>query len=183
MMHFMRSLYLNRLSQEGFEVRHLRKIPNLPDQDPVNNIQPTTGNQIDTANATIARQNLRAITKRFGVGTYSDQVYNPDNYKDIIGVPLPGDSIAYAINKTTAALDFSDFLLVVYRDNYATMYFPGEVDPPSMTSELLLTGEKPIRIEANGSYYDRGDLLVLGYWSSSEKIPTMLPLDYVPPGH
>ena len=182
MMHFMRSLYLNRLSQEGFEVRHLRKIPNLPDQDPVNNIQPTTGNQIDTANATIAHQNLRAITKRFGVGTYSDQVYNPDNYKDIIGVPLPGDSIAYAINKTTAALDFSDFLLVVYRDNNATMYFPGEVDPPSMTSELLLTGEKPIRIEANGSFYDRGDLLVLGYWSSSEKIPTMLPLDYVPPG-
>ena len=171
MMHFMRSLYVNKLEGEGFEARHLRKVPNLPDQDALDLSQSRLPGGSDT-------------TKNgYLLGTFRDQVYNPDNYKDIIGLPLPGDSIAYAIDQTTAALEFADFLLVVYHDKDAATRFPLEIDQPSMTSQLLLTGGKPVQVEFNGSYFNRGDLLVLGYWSWAEKIPTMLPFDYVPAAH
>src|SRR5439155_26723433 len=112
---------------------------------------------------------------------YADQVLNPDNYRDVIGLPIPGDSIAYAISKTTAALDFNGFLLVVYRAKN-TPGEPGEI-PLTLVSQLLLVNGRPLEIEANGSYYDPADLMVSGDWSLPQTISTMLPFDYVPPGY
>jgi hypothetical protein len=105
---------------------------------------------------------------------------NPDNYKDILGMSLPGDSIAYAKNKYTATLDFNDFLLVVYRGKEAPLVYQQLYNETGMTSQLILTNGRPIEIEANGSYYDPTGLMSLGYWAWSEKIANMLPFDYTP---
>ena len=170
LMHFMRSVYLNRIDEEGFEVRRLRKVHNLPPSE--SDSSKSTGKDTsDTLQPAPKKENADFV----------DQVVNPDNYKDVIGLPVNGDSIAYGIDPTTAALDFSDFLLVVYRyKNEQTNPESGDL-PRSISSQLLLIGGRPVAVEANGSYFDPDDLLILGDWSPPRPIVAMLPFDYVLP--
>jgi hypothetical protein len=153
MMHFMRSVYRNTIMQEGFEVRSLKKVP-------------ATGVKIDS------------VSEDY----YLDQIAHQDNYRDVIGSPLTGDSIAYAVNNTTAGLYFTDFLFIIYRNKPApTEYrqkFPK--NSTSMMSQILLINQRPVEIEANGNYYNPTDLISTGYWAWSEKIAMMLPFDYKP---
>jgi hypothetical protein len=93
---------------------------------------------------------------------------------------LPGDSIAYAVNKVTAGMDFSDFLLIIYTKKLVPVEYKAQF-PKSATarmSELTLVNNNPIEIQANGSYYNPEDLMSLGFWAWSEKMATMLPYDY-----
>lgn len=153
LMHFMRSVYRNTLTQEGFEVRSLKKAPAM-------GIQLSKNGE-----------------------DYYDQISNPDNYKDMIGTALPGDSIAYAVNRTTAGLDFTNFLLVTYKNKMTPSDYTQQFPKSStvMMSQIILINRKPIEIQANGSFYNPADLLSAGYWAWSEKMARMLPFDYVPP--
>ncbi|MGZ3880654.1 MAG: carboxypeptidase-like regulatory domain-containing protein [Flavisolibacter sp.] len=174
LIHFMRSVYLNKIAEEGFEVRRLRKVLNLPlvaEGDSSGSKLPTT------------TKALVPTIENKEVNDYTDQVLNPDHYKEVIGMPVIGDSIAYAIDKTTAALDFRDFLLVMYRGKDAPGPYQMATGSSAMMSQLLLPNGRPVAVEANGSYYDAADLLILGYWSWVAKIPVMLPFDYSPPGN
>jgi hypothetical protein len=152
MMHFMRSVYRNTITQEGFEVRSLKKVP-------------------------AAEVKIDSIA-----ADYLEQIAHPDNYRDVIGSPLTGDSIAYALNNTTAGLYFTDFLFIIYRNKpVPTDYrqkFPK--NSTSMMSQIFLINQRPVEIEANGNYYSPTDLISTGYWAWSEKIAMMLPFDYKP---
>jgi hypothetical protein len=165
-MHFMRSVYRNEIEKQGFEIRPLKKVFSL------------------TAKAALFDSSAMDSTKKINdtnavrTGSYNDiedQILNPDNYKDVIGVPLTGDSIAYAIDRTTAGLYFENFLLVLYKGPTGTEQYR-EVD---MSSQLVLVNKRPLEIESDGSFYDYRDLMILGYWTSSEKIRWLLPYDYI----
>lgn len=165
LMHFMRSVYRNRIAEEGFDVRRLKKVRSIDSYHP---------NKSDSTNGTrdtISDEN----------DDYQDQILNENDYRDIIGASLPGDSIAYAISTTTAGFDFTNFLLVTYREKETPVEYQQQISGTGMTSELILINKRPVEIESNGSYFDTGDLLVLGYWTWSEKIANMLPFDYNPP--
>ena len=106
------------------------------------------------------------------------------DYFDVVAkTPVSGDSIAYAINPTTAGLAFDDYLLVVYLKKEAppeyTRMYPK--NGTAMASQITLTDSYEIAVQANGSYYNPMDLLNLGYWAWSEKTATVLPYDYQPP--
>lgn len=165
-MHFMRSVYRNRLEEEGFDVRSLRKVKTLP-----STTIPGYSNLAKPTDSTYKSPSGSTVTD------IEDQIINPDNYRDIIGPSLPGDSIAYAIDKTTAGLYFDNFLLVNFRRTEESERY----NEAGLTSQLLLINKRPLEIEADGSFYDFRDLMVLGYWTWSEKIARTLPLDYVPP--
>jgi hypothetical protein len=49
-----------------------------------------------------------------------------------------------------------------------------------MSSQIVLINGRPIEILANGSYYDPADLMSTGWWSWSEKMADLLPIDYKP---
>lgn len=165
LMHFMRSVYRNQIQEEGFEVRPLKKIRSIISK----NTQTDSSDLhfIKITDSTTSRDD-----------DLQDQIMNPDNYKDVIGTSLPGDSIAYAIDSTIAGLDFKNFLLIVYR---RTSSENEQYDAVGMTSQLALINKKPLQIEADGSFYDYRDLMILGYWTWSEKIYRLLPFDYSPP--
>jgi hypothetical protein len=106
------------------------------------------------------------------------------DYIDVVQkIPLIGDSIAYAIDSTTAGLDFKNYLLITYKKKFVPKEYLQQVPKASgpMTSQITLINNKPIEIQANGSYFNPVDLLGLGYWTWSEKIATLLPFDFVPP--
>lgn len=171
MMHFMRSVYRNQIAEEGFDVRALQKVRNITYQT----------NQTDSNDSHLIKTKDSNMSTSDSVDDYNDQILNADNYKDVIGTTLIGDSIAYAIDKTTAGLAFNNFLLVIYKGQETSIEYQQQNGGTGMTSQLILINRRPIEIEANGSYYDPRDLLVLGYWTWSEKIANMLPFDYNPP--
>ncbi|HUC83197.1 MAG TPA: carboxypeptidase-like regulatory domain-containing protein [Flavisolibacter sp.] len=175
MLQFMRAVYRNRIIEEGFEVRQLKKVPNTE------------------------KQRVRAVYKpkmsRDGLGRlvlpahndstdYYNEVIRQDDYMSIVGQTiLSGDSIAYAIDSVVAGMYFADYLLVTYKHKTVPVEYK-EIFPRSsnaMTSEINLINNRPVEIFSNGSYFNPEDLLNSGYWGWWEKIGTMLPFDYSPP--
>lgn len=59
--------------------------------------------------------------------------------------------------------------------------FIGESRKPMFQSSLLLlTLGKPLLIDANGNWSPPDNIQSSGYWGWSDKVGTMLPLDYEP---
>jgi hypothetical protein len=177
-MHFMRSIYRNKVNEEGFEIRNLQKIPNY-EKHRVKQAYSGNMHTITTANGTNVITHINKDTAE-----YFDQILRQDDYRDIIGKTiLTGDSVAYAIDSTTAGFQFKDYLLVIYKNKYAAVEYRQQLprNGSAMVSQIVLVTEKHIEIEANGSYYDPTNLLSTGYWAWSEKIASLLPFDYKPP--
>lgn len=175
LMHFMRSVYRNKVVEEGFEVRRLKKVPNLEKQR-VRQVYSTNKKVTYDANGKRIVSTINQDT-----ANYYAKVLRQNDDQDVISRDvIPGDSIAYGISSTVAVLDFPDYILVIYKHKLAERAFL-ERYPESSTavmSQLTLINGQPVEVYANGSYYSPSDLLTLGYWSWSEKIATMLPLDY-----
>ncbi|HEU4470258.1 MAG TPA: carboxypeptidase-like regulatory domain-containing protein [Flavisolibacter sp.] len=174
LMHFMRTIYRNTLAAEGFEVRRLKKVDNEEKQ----RVKAAYAKNIK-AQFMEGKQVMASVNK--DTADYYDKILRQRDQNDIIGKDiLPGDSIAYAEDSTTVGLDFPDYVLVIYKHaatprEYRTLY------PESSTaqmSQLNLLNFRPVFVEASGSYYSPTDLIILGYWSWSEKMATMLPFDY-----
>jgi hypothetical protein len=170
MMHFMRSVYRNQIEEEGFNVRPLKKVRSIPSY------------QTELADSDIKTKDSTQTVISNNMDDYRDQILNEDNYRDVIGITLSGDSIAYIINETTIGLDFNNFLLITYKEKETPIEYQQQMNGTSMTSQLILINKRPIEIESNGSYYDTEDLMVLGYWTWAQKIANILPFDYNPPG-
>lgn len=178
MLHFMRSVFRNTIVQEGFEVRALIKIPNNEKQR-VKQAYQLNLKKTKTADGTLVVTEINKDSS-----DYYEKVMRQEDYTDVIGkTTLTGDSIAYAVNNTTAGLDFKNYLLVIYKKKFAPVEYRQQFPKNStaMQSQIVLINERPVEIEANGSYYNPSDLMSLGYWSWSEKIAAMLPFDYKQP--
>lgn len=147
MMHFMRSLYRNKLVEDGFELRK------------------------------IIRKKDKSTRIQFGGEN------NMSDMDILVNEPLNGDSIAFALDSTTAAIKFTDYLQVVYpAKKMSDMYRQqnrGVGINQSMTAELYMPDPKvSVAVLVNGSYFYGKDLLALAYWAWSEKLSNLLPLDY-----
>jgi len=175
-MHFMRALFRNKLKEEGFVVRKLVKIPNSEKLRVKAVMQARM-------RAGIGLQKLPKDTTEY----YSRVLRMPDSVDQLRDPPLPGDSIAYALNKTTAALAFDDYLDIIYtkkKESMAYLDWIGEHRRAAyITSDIFLLNKRELAVVANGNFYSPADLLNLGYWAWWEKIATMLPFDYSPSGH
>lgn len=184
--HFMRCLYVNKLQENGFEIRHMEKREN------------------------IEKKRVQALYKYWSEGNINFEDNLPrdsvKHYQKVLGEPsaydvlytqlLPGDSIAYGEDSVTAALAFDNYLHVTYKNKKApgeyrpvtlgdeTMLNPAGKEIPSsgnyMTSTILLLNKRPVYVSHNGAYYAPQDMLSAGYWGWSEKVANMLPFDYWP---
>jgi hypothetical protein len=177
MMHFMRSVYRNKIMEEGFEIYALQKIPNLE------KIRVKAAYQRNLNRTELPNGTLSVTVMNKDSDAYYNKVLKEPDYRDVVRKNiLPGDSIAYAVDSVTAGLDFENYLLIIYKNKTVPLDYR-RLHPesgPTMMSQLFLQNNKPIEIELDGHYYDPLDLLALGYWSWSEKISTMLPFDYWP---
>lgn len=168
MLQFMRSVYRNKIAETGFEMRALKKTPNNEKK------------RIQTLYTTGSRAHIES--NKDSTAYYEKVAKQPDQFETIGKTTLSGDSVAYAIDSVTAGLDFTDYLLVIYKGKTAPPEYQ-RLFPRSgsaLASQLFLFNNRPIAIQANGSFYEPSDVLSIGYWSWWEKIATMLPFDYKP---
>jgi hypothetical protein len=180
MMHFMRSVYRNKIIEENFEVRSLQKIPNY-EKLRVKAAFTSNQHRVQRSDGTIIVSPINKDT-----ANYYESILNQPDYKNVVGKNvLKGDSTAYAVDSTTAGLDFDNYLLVIYNNKLAPLEYRERFPKSSeaMMSEIILINQRPVEIHANGSYYNPVDLMSTGYWAWSETIAMMLPFDYVPPKH
>lgn len=131
LMHFMRALYQNKLTENKFEVRKV-----------------------------VERQGVKIL------------------YTELV----TGDSIAYALDSLTVALEFSNELEIIYKGHSAPNEYLKLLSAKHLNefgiSYINIINEKNIQIVFNGSYYNPLNLMMSGYWGWSEKICNMLPFDF-----
>ena len=174
MMDFMRALYRNKISEAGFEVRRLVKTPNTEKQ---------RVREIYRNRALIMRTNMLNKYDPVGDSTayYQKILEQTDEISTFSPYLITGDSIAYAIDSVTAALEFPDFLHIIYKKAKAPQKYR-ERSPQNtrMMSELQFVTPGPLEVQSNGNYFPPLKLVSSGYWAWSEKVGSFLPFDYKP---
>lgn len=181
-MHFMRSLFRNKLVEQGFEVRKLIKLPDAEKKRVRALYRPQAVNA--AINGTLMVDGQLPGLRRDSAAYYRKVMNEPESMNVLINTILPGDSIAYALDSATVGLEFNDFLQVVYTKKktppeYQKM-LPRGVTSILLTSELFRTTANPIMVLASGNYFEGTDLITSGYWAWSEKIANLLPNEYWP---
>ncbi len=170
LMHFMRSVYRNKLVQQGFEVRKLIKVDNKE----------------KARVKAIYRSQTKGGVLNMGdsANYYQEVMRQTDQIATLINIILPGDSIANALDVTTAGLEFSDYLQVTYTKKKEPFeYYNGlgkKYGEKSVVSELHLPNKIGVAVLANGSYFEGVNLITSQFWAWWEKMATLLPLDYWP---
>lgn len=181
-MHFMRSLFRNKLVEQDFEVRKLIK---LPDAEKKRVRALYRAQAVNAAiNGTVMVDGQLPGLRRDSAAYYRKVMNEPESMNVLINTILPGDSIAYALDSATVGLEFNDYLQVVYTKKktppeYQKM-LPRGVTSILLTSELFRTSANPIMVLASGNYFEGTDLITSGYWAWSEKIANLLPNEYWP---
>lgn len=181
-MHFMRSLFRNKLVEQDFEVRKLIKLPDVEKK----RVRALYRAQAVNAaiNGTVMVDGQLPGLRRDSAAYYRKVMNEPESMNVLINTILPGDSIAYALDSATVGLEFNDYLQVVYTKKktppeYQKM-LPRGVTSILLTSELFRTSANPIMVLASGNYFEGTDLITSGYWAWSEKIANLLPNEYWP---
>lgn len=160
-MHFMRSLYRNTITEEGFDVYRLLKQENIEKKRVREFLKHNPMPQDSTRN-------------------FENILSQPDERSIIYSGKLTGDSIAYAIDEVTAGLEFENYLYIVYNKKKAPAAYVNRFNAQSsdMASEIIFLEKLPLEIQANGNFYPPQSLLNTGFWGWSEKMSRMLPYDY-----
>lgn len=184
LMHFMRSLFRNKLVEEGFEVRKLIKIS----EEEKKRVRALYNKRAYTNSSgrIVVNDSLLGDGNADSAQYYRKVMSQPEKMNVLINTILPGDSIAFAIDSFTAGLFFEDHLQVIYLykqvpDEYVQANRLSVQPKMTVMSEIFLPRKKTIAVLANGSYYEGIDLISSGYWGWWEKLATMLPYDYKPP--
>jgi len=165
--HFMRSVYHNRLAEDGFEVKRLFKTPNL-EKERVKKLY---------------RENLAAKKGVKDSSDYYNSVFRQPDMLERYGTAfLTADSLVTPVDSITKSIFFTDYLYIVFKKEkeeqaYLT-YTRENRQPYFQRSVLLLLNGNALRVDGMGNYYMPQDLISYGYWGWSEKVSSMLPLDY-----
>jgi hypothetical protein len=184
MMHFMRSLYRNKLIEQEFEVRRLIKVSDAEKERVSKIYRAQLGTQISTGGSMVIG-GINEGTDPDSAAYYKKVMQKPESMNMLINRILTGDSIAYAIDSTIAGFNFKDYLHIVYKPKITPPEYYRSLNQAyiraPVSSEIKRTSTDPIMVWANGTYYEGTTMISMGYWAFSEKIAELLPMDYWPP--
>lgn len=181
LLHFMRSWQQERWKEEGFIVARNYRIPNKA--------RPSD----EFLNKKIAewRKNLfpDGGTVRISFGESKGKTDSLTYYYRLRSQPKEVDSVANEILsgaefKDGTNKDFRNFagmLQVNYKEKEDPLYAASVGRAGKITKQRSLVQVlKPLALYSNGYYEDVRDIFLEQYWSWSEKMSTLLPLDYQP---
>jgi hypothetical protein len=170
-MHFYRSLYTNKLTEEGFELHHLTRYlnPARPADDvlrqKINKFKSL--NMIDSANHWIEVANMSKY--------YLDKVTQTPyaSFELLRQTKTPG----------IFAITFPNYLYVMYtkkrdENNYRDIFRPLDM-PNYEISVITLPDNPPVAFFDKNGIVINGEPLYEGTWSKS-RLSQLLPVDYVP---
>jgi CarboxypepD_reg-like domain len=195
LLHFMRTYFVNKLVEQGFEMRNLGKISN-PEKDRAKFRFQLEWSLHRDSTILVVTDSSVSVGAQPGKDTYAEKTYlstdstqyfqkkllEPDSI--ISHQIITADSIGFAEDSATAGLYFKDSLEVSYKlKEIPNKYKALSKDHKKETypiSQFVFVNRKPVYISANGYYYGPHDLKITGFWAWWETISTMLPYDYSP---
>lgn len=173
---FVRSLYFNQLTKDGFEVREVKWISDGEKHRVKNVLKQVHDNE---GIASSLKANKDSMDYYVKVKRLAD-----NENKLMLDHVVPRDSIIVTNTNdpNSKTLYFSDYLQVVFLNKRVPPGFaktlPTYRSNEFIRSEINLRFNNPVFIYPNGNYYNGLDLIIEGYWVWSEKVSTMLPSDY-----
>lgn len=185
-LHFMRSVYNNRLQDEGFDVVRMHRVLNTEKQRVrqfyklQKQVVTVNGKEIATMQVQDINNDLDKDSARY----YSRVIHQPDYFEKYDTAELTADSLLAAVSGEIKSISFDDYLFITYRNEkeepgYVKMQFPAR-KAVLQRSYVFLAGDRLIAIDMNGNYYNPQDFITSGYWGWGEKMANTLPLDYEP---
>lgn len=175
MTHFMRSVYYDSLTNEGFEVRRMVKVPNLEKERVKKIYSPLRTGSVSVKQDTLLNDSME----------YYQRIMRQKDETDVYGKSLlTADSLIVKTEGAVKTIYFTDYLYVTYKkeiEDKAYLAFHRESRSPAFQrSYIWLPGLKAIAIDANGNYYPPQEIFSMAYWGWDEKMANMLPIDYEP---
>jgi len=170
-MHFFRSLYQNKLNQEGFETRRLSR-----EQDPMRPSAAVIQKKMQQFNGTMMRDSFM----------YWYNLYNSPKYVHQKISTIPWFSLELLRNGPQPglyAITFPEYLYVIYKKREETEAFKDVYRPLDMpnyeVSILTLFNDPPYALfDSNGIVVGESPLFE-GSWSKP-RLSELLPVDYTP---
>lgn len=183
-MHFIRSLCTNQLTNDGFEVRRMFKEPNL-EKDRVKKVYAALWRRSSGTGSRIVMNSGDSLTVVGDSTSYYRQILSQPDFVDIV-IPhlLTADSVITRNSDSSAVLYFPNYLDVTYfkgkeEDEYLE-HFRETRRPGFQRSNVFLLQGNAVVIEASGAYFPPQEFFSSGYWAWSEKMAHLLPMDYDP---
>ncbi len=152
-MHFMRSLYNQKVREEGFLVKYKIPVPNVEKQRVKGIYTPNV-----TKSDSIPMDSLHH---------YWNVLREPDYYWQEVGDP---SGLLTILQDNTHVLFFNGDLTVIYGNPKRGIAYS--------ESSIRLMNQQPIAIDENGSYFPQKEVLNLQSWSITENMSNLLPRDY-----
>ena len=170
-LHFMRALYRNILTDEGFTMNILDRTVNKEKE------------RIEALYKKLMRPDGRVIIQNQDSFNYYGKILSESDSLDFIHPSsIASDSVAYGYDSTTTVFNFTGHLQITYtkkkevpdgKSFYAHTYTWQK--PKSIISFITAPS---IFVYADGSYFEAANILNEGYWAWSEKLSNLLPTDY-----
>lgn len=180
-MHFMRSLYNDRLAEEGFVVQRMIMEPNYEKQR-VKKIHNASGSMQHMNAGTII---LNAPKLPADSADYFRQVLRQPDYRHIILPPLlTADSLIISSEGEYKYIHFPDYIHVTYKNEKEDELFLRtqlRTDKPAFQRSYVMLAEgEVVAVDKTGNYYNPQHFISAAYWGWDEKMANSLPLDYMP---
>lgn len=185
LLHFMRSWLNQEWIKEGFTVARHYRVPNR--QRPSEEF---LSKKISALRAQLQQEGRPLMITMNNKGNIQTKGDSLAYYLRLRSMPKEVDSLASEVltgREFTDSLQrdekkFSGLLNVTYKEREEPLY-AAQVGRANKIKkqQSIVNILKPIRLYPNGYYEDVRDVFLEQYWSWSEKIATLLPLDYEPP--
>ena len=177
----MQSLYRNKLTEDGYQLLLLKRIPNLEKQ----RWQAKQKLYYDTVQHKKTIINYESTLPTDSLEYFKKVMAQKDPIETILPNTITGSDIAYGADSITAALDFTNYLIVRFPkrnipQEYANSIAQGSVKQP-VSSIISLPNNIPVYVTSSGYFFNVQDLVMEGFWGWWEKMASMLPYDYMPP--
>ncbi|ADQ17954.1 hypothetical protein Lbys_2277 [Leadbetterella byssophila DSM 17132] len=182
---FLKSLYHNKLQEDGYLVRKLVEVPNREKQRVRALYDKYTIRGFDENGSSfiISGPNLpQEIYTPDSLSYFQKILAQPNGTKNLYKDTLSRSQILKRDTKGNKYIQFRDYLHIVntkHLEDPLYLSFNREsrtVGP--QTSMLKMTEDEPIEIQENGNYFPPLNLISIDYWGWSNKIADLLPLDY-----
>jgi len=178
-MHFFQCVYTNSTEANGYEIRTMRRIPNVEKE------RVKIAYRAGMITKDSAGKKYLVTVSHPDSSAYYQRILRQNDYTEVYGPILKNiDSLIIAKEGEFKSLYFEDFLYITYKnelEDQAYITFSNENRKPVYQRSYiwLLTGT-PVSFSANGSYFPPQELFTMSYWGWNEKIANLLPVDYKP---
>jgi CarboxypepD_reg-like domain len=170
-MHFMRSLYRNKISEAGFYVQKASKVLNKEKARLKNNMAKSIRTEMVKGKTITIMDPFPSDSAEY----YSKIMNQNDSIFEVISQVLPADSFAFAIDSLTAGMQFEKHLIISYKMPLAN----DEGKTNTVYSFVKLLSPEALAVYQNGSYYNAINFFTEQYWAEYEKIARTLPFNFI----